>query len=134
VPAAVMGDAAIAVGRQVDHLALPRIGVDRPAMAEDDGSVVLDRGSCSVASDVVYAAVGLDACCGPGRSARLPRHFAGFIAAYRLPRVWMESSRGANSVNPEASRETPYAPLAVRAVPFGAPLSPRKIAGDSVQW
>jgi len=37
VAATIVGDAAIAVERQVDHLVFPRIGVERPAMAEDDG-------------------------------------------------------------------------------------------------
>ena len=37
VAATIMGDTAIAVGRQVDHLAFPGIGAERPAVAEDDG-------------------------------------------------------------------------------------------------
>ena len=37
VAATIMGNAAIAVGRQEDHLAFPSIGVERPAVAEDDG-------------------------------------------------------------------------------------------------
>ena len=37
VAATIMGDAAIAVGSQVDHLAFPGIGIERPAVAEDDG-------------------------------------------------------------------------------------------------
>ena len=37
VAAAVVGDAAIAVGGQKDHLVFPGVGAQRPAVAEDDG-------------------------------------------------------------------------------------------------
>ena len=37
VAAAVVGDAAVAVGGQEEHLVVPGVGVERPAVAEDDG-------------------------------------------------------------------------------------------------
>ena len=37
VAAAVVGDAAVAVRRQEEHLVLPGVGAQRPAVAEDDG-------------------------------------------------------------------------------------------------
>jgi len=37
VAAPVMGDAAVAVAGQEDHLRLPAVGIQGPAVAEDDG-------------------------------------------------------------------------------------------------
>jgi hypothetical protein len=37
VPSAIVGNAAKAAGREEDHLGIPVVGAERPAVAEDDG-------------------------------------------------------------------------------------------------